>query len=181
MSGELFTLIGVLVGAAASYVGGALMERARWRRQLLTRWDERRLEAYLRYADAIKRFTSVAGRLAAGKGLFDLPQPLAQDVGLERLADAELERGYAFEAVLLMGDAETISAARTLQRHAWVLEQFVREMRSGTAEDWARAFRQFQEKRDEYYIAARKSLGVYAAFRLRAEDPVILGQDPRQL
>jgi hypothetical protein len=68
-----------------------------------------------------------------------------------------------------------------LQRHAWVLEQFVRDMRSGTAEDWTRAFREFQEKRDEYYIAARKSLGVYAAFRLRAEDPVILGQDPRRL
>jgi len=77
--------------------------------------------------------------------------------------------------------SETISAARTLQRHAWVLEQFVRDMRSGTAEDWTRAFRQFQEKRDEYYIAARGSLGVQAAFRLRAEDPVILGQDPRQL
>ncbi|WP_405863277.1 hypothetical protein OG496_16370 [Streptomyces sp. NBC_00988] len=123
----------------------------------------------------------MAGRLAAGKGLFDLPQPLTGDVGLERLADAELERGYAFEAVLLMGDAGTISAARTLQRHAWVLEQFVRDMRSGTAEDWTRAFRQFQEKRDEYYIAARESLGVQAAFRLRAEDPVILGQDPRQM
>ncbi|WSQ15900.1 hypothetical protein OG604_24515 [Streptomyces sp. NBC_01231] len=100
---------------------------------------------------------------------------------MERLADAELERGYAFEAVLLMGDAETISAARTLQRHAWVLEQFVRDMRSGTTEDWTRAFRQFQEKRDEYYVAARESLGVSAAFRLRAEDPVTLGQDPRRL
>lgn len=181
MSGELFTLAGVLAGAAASYVGGALTERSRWRRQLSTRWDERRLEAYLRYADAIKRFTSVAGRLAAGKGLFDLVQPLTGDIGLERLAEAELERGYAFEAVLLMGDAETISAARALQRNAWVLEQFVRDMRSGTAEDWTRAFRQFQEKRDAYYIVARKSLGVQAAFRLRTEDPVILGQDPRQL
>ncbi|MFI6277331.1 hypothetical protein [Streptomyces sp. NPDC050988] len=149
MSGELFTLMGVLVGAFASYVGGALMERSRWRRQLSTRWDERRLEVYLRYADAIKRFTSMAGRLAAGKGLFDLPQPLPQDIGLERLADAELERGYAFEAVLLMGDADTISAARALQRHAWVLEQFVRDMRSGTAEDWERAFRAVTQPRHD--------------------------------
>ncbi|MER6114021.1 hypothetical protein [Streptomyces hirsutus] len=181
MSGQLFTLIGVLVGAAASYVGGALMERARWRRQLSTRWDERRLESYLRYADAIKRFTSLAGRLAAGKGLFDLPQPLAQEAGLTMLADAELERGYAFEAVLLMGDAETISAARALQRHAWVLEQFARDQRSGTPEDWTRAFKQFQEKRDMFYLTARKSLGVTAEFRLRSEDPALLGADPRQL
>jgi hypothetical protein len=181
MSGELFTLIGVLVGAAASYVGGAAMERSRWRRQLSTRWDERRLEAYLRYADAIKKFTSLAGRLAAGKGLFDLPQPLEPQAGLERLAEAELERGYAFEAVLLMGDADTISAARALQRHAWALEQFVRDMRAGTAEDWTRAFLQFQQKRDEYYVAARKSLGVNAAFRLRSEDPATLGRDPRDV
>ncbi len=30
-----------------------------------------------------------------------------------------------------MGDAETISAARSLQRHAWVLEQFMRRNRDG--------------------------------------------------
>ncbi|MGW7049814.1 hypothetical protein ACWGDT_45695 [Streptomyces avermitilis] len=180
MSGQLFTLIGVLVGAAASYAGGALMERLRWHRQLSTRWDERRLESYLRYADAIKRFTSLAGRLAAGKGLFDLPQPLAQETGLEMLADAELERGYAFEAVLLMGDSGTISAARALQRQAWVLEHFARDQRSGTSEDWAQAFRQFQEKRDAFYLAARKSLGVSAEFRLRTEDPA-MGPDPRQM
>ncbi|MFI5470311.1 hypothetical protein ACIA6D_08810 [Streptomyces cacaoi] len=181
MSGQLFTLIGVLVGAAASYVGGALMERARWRRQLTTRWDEHRLDCYLRYADAVKRFTSLAGRLAAGKGLFHLPQPLAEETGLELMAEAELERGYAFEAVLLMGDAETISAARALQRHAWVLEQFVRDMRPGTPEDWMKAFREFQEKRDEFYVAARDSLGVHAKFRLRSEDPALLGTDPRQM
>ncbi|MGW0699229.1 hypothetical protein ACWD0A_07825 [Streptomyces sp. NPDC002867] len=88
---------------------------------------------------------------------------------------------YAFEAVLLMGDAETISAARALQRHAWVLEQFARDQRSGTPEDWTQAFRQFQEKRDVFYLAARKSLGVTAEFRLRTEDPAILGADPRQV
>lgn len=181
MSGQLFTLIGVLVGAVASYVGGALMERSRWRRQLSTRWDEHRLECYLRYADAVKKFTSLAGRLAAGKGLFDLPQPLAREVGLELMAEAELERGYAFEAVLLMGDARTISAARALQRHAWVLEQFVRDMRPGTPDDWIRAFREFQEKRDEFYVAARSSLGVHAEFRLRSEDPAILSPDPRHM
>ncbi|ROQ24528.1 hypothetical protein EDD98_7137 [Streptomyces sp. PanSC19] len=174
-------MIGVLVGAVASYVGGALMERSRWRRQLSTRWDERRLECYLRLADVVKRFTSLAGRLAAGKGLFDLPQPLAREAGLELLAEAELERGYAFEAVLLMGDAESISAARSLQRHAWVLEQFVRDMHPGTSDDWMRAFREFQEKRDEFCIAARNSLGVHAKFRMRSEDPAILSPDARHL
>ncbi|MER7735165.1 hypothetical protein ABTX80_30140 [Streptomyces erythrochromogenes] len=172
-------MIGVLVGAVASSIGGALMERSRWRRQLSTRWDERRLECYLRYADAIKKFTSLAGRLAASKGLFDLPQPLAEEAGLELLAEAELERGYAFEAVLLMGDAESISAARALQRHAWALERLVRDMRPGTPDDWMRALREFQEKRDEFYIAARNSLGVHADFRLRSEDPPILSPDPR--
>ncbi|MGW3193430.1 hypothetical protein ACWDBD_02320 [Streptomyces sp. NPDC001118] len=128
---------------------------------------------------AVKRFTAPAGRLAAGKGLFDRLQPLAGEAGLELPAEAELERGYAFEAVLLMADAGTISAARSLQRHAWVLEHFVRDMRTGTRDDWMRAFREFQEKRDAFYIAARHSLGVHAEFRLRSEDPAILGPDPR--
>ncbi|MFF3858326.1 hypothetical protein [Streptomyces sp. NPDC002209] len=170
----------MLVGALASYLGATLMERSRWRRQLATRWDERRLESYIRYADAIKRFVSVAGRLAAAKGLFDLPQPLGAEAGLELLAEAELERGYAFETVLLMGDAETVSAARALQRQAWVLEQFARDQRSGTAEDWTRAFREFQDRRDAFYVAARKSLGVSAEFRLRSEDPVFRSPDPRR-
>ncbi|MFF7329091.1 hypothetical protein ACIQU5_30355 [Streptomyces sp. NPDC090306] len=179
MSGELLALAGVLVGAGASYVGSALTERRRWDRQLATRWDERRLEAYLRFADAVKKFTSVAGRLAAGRGLTGLPQPLEPGPGLGLLADAEQERGHAFEAVLLMGDAETISAARALQRQAWVLEQFVRDLRPGTPQDWLREFHLFQERRDEYYLAARGSLGVRSTFRRRSQDPPTSGPAPR--
>lgn len=181
MSGQVFTLIGVLIGAAGSYVVTALTERARWKRELATRWDQHRFESYLRYADAIKKFVSVAGRLAAEKGLFDLPQPVGEESGLEMLAQAELDRGYAFESVLLMGNPDTISAARAMQRRAWVLEQFARGIRSGSTEDWTGAYREFQEARDAFYVSARKSLGVSAPFRLRAEDPVIMGPDPRQM
>ncbi|MDR6979818.1 hypothetical protein J2X68_006555 [Streptomyces sp. 3330] len=43
-----------------------------------------------------------------------------------------------------------------------------------------KAFREFQEKRDEFYVAARESLGVHAKFRLRSEDPPVLATDPRR-
>ncbi|MFD7940283.1 hypothetical protein ACFV4T_38250 [Streptomyces sp. NPDC059755] len=54
-------------------------------------------------------------------------------------------------------------------------------MRPGTPDDWMKAFREFQEKRDEFYIAARDSLGVHAKFRLRSEDPALLATDPRHM
>ncbi|MFI0724016.1 hypothetical protein [Streptomyces sp. NPDC021224] len=172
MSGQLFTLLGVLAGAVASYVGATRMEGARWRRQLETRWDERRLEAYLGFANAIKRFTSIAGRLAATRGLSALPQPLDLDTGLALLAEAEQDRGHAFEAVLLMGDADAITAARALQRDAWTLERFVRTPApDDTPADWTRAFTALQDRRDTFYLAARHDLGVTSAFRLRSEDP----------
>lgn len=179
MSGQLFTLLGVLAGAVASYVGAARMEGARWRRQLETRWDERRLEAYLGFANSIKKFTSIAGRLAATRGLSTLPQPLDLEAGLVLLAEAEHERGHAFEAVLLMGDAEAITAARALQRHAWTLERLVRTpTEADTPAEWTRAFLAFQDRRDTFYLAARQDLGVTSAFRLRSEDPLPQNETP---
>ncbi len=171
MSGEVFTLVGVLIGAAASYTVTALNDRARWARQLATRWDERRLESYSRFTDAIKHLVQIAERIASGKGIFPRPQPIDRESGLEMLAQANAARGYAFESILLMGDSKTISAARALQRQAWNLESLVRPPDTGSVDEWKRAYRDYQKSRDEFYLAARKSLGVTTQFQPRSADP----------
>lgn len=50
---QLPALIGVVVGALASYLAGAASERARWRREQSARWDDRRAQAYAEYGYAV--------------------------------------------------------------------------------------------------------------------------------
>ncbi|MER5380498.1 hypothetical protein ABT040_09485 [Streptomyces sp. NPDC002688] len=178
MSGQVFTLLGVLIGAAASYLVTAATERSRWRRQFETRWDERQFDSYLQFAETVDKFVSLVIRIVAGRGLFDLPQPLGQEEGLELLAQAEMERGRAFEPLLLVGDADTIAAARSLQRGTWRLERFARGLRTGSPDEWVEEFLQYQVSRDAYYVAARKSLGISTPFRYRTEDPATVGAPP---
>jgi hypothetical protein len=55
MATQLITLLGVLLGAASSYLGGTAKERVRYRRDLDQRWSERKLEAYVAYLSNIKQ------------------------------------------------------------------------------------------------------------------------------
>jgi hypothetical protein len=55
----LLPLLGVVIGAMASYLAGAAAERRRWRREAQIRWDTKRLDAYAGYANAVKTFILV--------------------------------------------------------------------------------------------------------------------------
>lgn len=169
--GELFTLVGVLVGAASSYVLASLHERSRWTRQLATRWDEHRLASYLAYVKEIDRFIAVLERMAATKGIFQVARSISLEEGREALAQLNAECNHAFESLLLMGDSTTILTARALRRSAWKLETLVQPAHSGTSDEWGSAYREYQERRDDFYLAARGDLGVTGKFRRRQEDP----------
>lgn len=67
--GHLLTLLGVALGAVASFVSTQWLERTRWQRDEAVRWDTKRLDCYTEFATAIKRFIAIAQRLAAGLGL----------------------------------------------------------------------------------------------------------------
>ena len=51
---QLPVLIGVGVGALASYLVTSATERARWQRQQATRWDDKRAQVYAAYGYAVK-------------------------------------------------------------------------------------------------------------------------------
>jgi hypothetical protein len=158
---QLPTLLGVIVGAAGSYLASAAGERARWRRTQGTRWDDKRADAYAAYGRAIKQMINLSQRLAAGRGIGGSGEPLAatQD-NLEALAAAEAVRGNVWETVLLLGDPSTIAAARHWQEQVWRLEWFARGLMTGEEAGWDRAMEAANEARAAFYGSARRDLRV---------------------
>jgi hypothetical protein len=73
---QLLTLLGVALGAVASFVSTRLVDRSRWQREERFRWDSKRLESYSEFSAAIMRFINIAQRMAAGVGLPTAVEPL---------------------------------------------------------------------------------------------------------
>jgi hypothetical protein len=109
---QLLTLLGVAVGAIASFVSTHLIERSRWQREEAIRWDTKRLECYGEFAASTNRFIQIAMRVAGGLGLPSTGQPLDSITGLPILAAAEEEMGIKWEQILMLASPDTITAAR---------------------------------------------------------------------
>ncbi len=152
-------LVGVVVGAAASYATVSLGERKRWRRKLSTRWDQRRLSTYMDYAASVKNLFHLALRLATARGVSTLVVPMDPVEGARLCAEAEERRSTHWESVLMLGDPETISAARAW--HGAVLRLIQTSLKSEfSVADWEAARAVTAGARDRYYESARASLGV---------------------
>src|SRR6266568_4651426 len=100
MAAQLITILGVLLGAASSYLAGSARERTRHRRDLSKQWVERKLDAYVNYINEVKQMRAIARRIIAGIELdarptSTLPQVLSRDEGLPLLAEAETRRSIA--------------------------------------------------------------------------------------
>jgi hypothetical protein len=156
---QLPALVGVVIGALASYLAGTAAERARWQREHKVRWDAKRMDAYASYALTVKTFILIASRISASRDLGPKAQPLPIEENLEKLAQAEIGRATAWEQVLLIGDPATIDAARSWHQCAWDLEQFARGNRTGKQE-WAAAYDAANNARAEFYRNARNDLSV---------------------
>jgi hypothetical protein len=158
---QLVVLASVIVGALASYLTTAATERARWRRNLDNRWDDRRIEAYASYAQAVKDIISISSRLAAGRGFGNASEPLAPtEENLALLAKAGATRANLWESVLLLGNPETVMAARKWHETAWRLEWFARGRLPNKNANWQEARSAANEARSLFYESARKDLQV---------------------
>ena len=114
---QLITIFGVLLGALGSYLSTVRIERARWDRERRKSRDERRLDAYLQFGNALREFVSIAYRIAAARGYSHMAHPLQPEDGQELLAEADVEVSSRWETVLLLGVPDTIEAGREW-RHA---------------------------------------------------------------
>ncbi|NUS62668.1 MAG: hypothetical protein HOQ46_03360 [Saccharothrix sp.] len=155
----MLTIVGVLLGSAATSVFASTMERTRWRRAQSARWDDKRLLAYSEYANAVKHMVRLCRRIAETRGLLSTGRPIELDSALAALAEAETERAARWETVLLLGEPATISAARTWSEQVWGLEQILREDHPDAA-SFMNAYRNAMRLRNEFYARARADLGI---------------------
>jgi hypothetical protein len=109
---QLLTLLGVAVGAAASYLAGAATERTRWRREQSSRWDEKRAQAYSEYGYAVKNVYVQCLRIANSRLQNSAGDSAGHAEALAQLGALTDERTAKWETVLLLGSPQAITAAR---------------------------------------------------------------------
>lgn len=156
---QLPALVGVIVGALASYLVSSAGERARWRRSQRVRWDESRMRVYAEYGGSVKRWAYLSCRIAAARGFDHSAAHLTPEEGLPLLAAAEDDRGARWESMLLLGSPEVVAAARDWHQAVHRLDWYARG-RLTDAEQWLPAIREMEKYRDKYYECARNDLGV---------------------
>ena len=156
---QLLTLLAVALGAVASFVSTRMVDRTRWKREEVLRWDARRLEAYNDFASAILNYINIGFRISAGLGFPTGVQPLDAEVGLPALAAAESDLSVQWEKLLMLGSPDVILASKNWRQEAWHLDRFARQIRTDTAE-FVQAGRDRRAARRRFYAAARADLGV---------------------
>jgi hypothetical protein len=158
---QLLPLVGVGIGIGGTILTSRLNDHSRRRREDVVRSNERRLDAYVRFAQSLKYVYHLATRLIEGRQAERSGVSSTSDRahGVALLSDAEGERTKAWEIVLLLGDEETVTAAREWRGAVWRLELAAR---GHTRDDFdhAAAVRRVDACRDKFYAAARASLGV---------------------
>ncbi|MEU8264074.1 hypothetical protein AB0C02_26055 [Micromonospora sp. NPDC048999] len=152
-------LVGVLVGTVGTMVATTVGERARWRRGQTVRWDERRLDAYVDFTRAVKEIHAVATQMLGDHRPGARRPSLDRDEGLARLDEADVRHTLTWEAMLLLGDEGTVRAASEWRDAVRDIEGAARALPSppiGLPE----LIRRADQGRDDFYRAARGSLGV---------------------
>ncbi|WP_186404098.1 hypothetical protein [[Actinomadura] parvosata] len=155
---QLPALIGVLLGAVGTYSVTALTERKRWKRQLATRWDERRVIAYMEYAHAVKKTISICVKLAAQRDVGVELNFLAPEYAESDLAAAEEERTISWEAVLLFGSDEAIAAGRRWHEAVFRLELIATGQEADLS--WDLAIKATSRARGEFYRVVKREIGM---------------------
>jgi hypothetical protein len=156
---QLITLLGVALGALASFVSTRLVDRSRWQREERLRWDTKRLDCYSDFSAAIMRYINIGYRMAASLGLPTAVEPLDADTGTPALATAEAELSLYWAQLLILGSPEVIRAAQDWRNEAWQMESFARG-RCNNPSDFVITARRRRDARSRFYAAVRTDLGV---------------------
>lgn len=153
-------LASLVLGAVMTYAGSWLNERAKWKRDLASRWDERCLLAVSEFATAVKTEARLCVRMASGLGLGPTTEPLSLGAGLPRLEQAEDHRAAKFELLRLLADGPTIQTAQEWQGRVWLLHRYCSHSPDAPKSGFNDEYRAVGEARDSFYRAARLNLGI---------------------
>ncbi|MEZ7002822.1 hypothetical protein [Streptomyces sp. AD55] len=132
MATQLITLAGVLVGALASFLASSMAERAKFRREMATRWDERKLDAYIQYTSCVKEILRAARAVFAAREAGEDRSP-----GLAAMESAESKRSLLFEGLVLLADEDAARIADRINERTWAVLRQARdpEGADGTPEE----------------------------------------------
>ncbi|MGW6743089.1 hypothetical protein ACWGDX_20575 [Streptomyces sp. NPDC055025] len=156
---QLVTVAAVLLGALTTHLTNYVMERSRHRRELLTRWDDRKLDAYSGYVDRVRAGIFLAVQLYEHKeGLRRSEHSEAEMAG--ELAEAERHRGRSFEQIMLLGGDEVVEAAHELNAAALAVDWQATGKTAGSLEEWRERNRVVFREINQFHEAARVDLGV---------------------
>jgi hypothetical protein len=156
---QLLTLLGVIVGVIATFASSAAIERTKWQRDQIGRWEERRLECYGDFADSLKRYITISHRIAAHLGLPASAQPIVQEEGIRSLATINDEISAKWEQMLLIGSASTIDAARKWRKQVRLLDSFTHGHNNNGSE-WLSLEDEGVRSRMNFYEVARADLAI---------------------
>jgi hypothetical protein len=158
---QLPALAGVVLGIIGTIIATFISDHGRWRRDQISRWDEKRLDAYSEYAKAVKDIHALTFRLTAHRMSANKNSPIGRRTGLGLLEQNVLVRTKTWETVLLLGDGPTVSAAREWWYAVAQLVDFARDSsKTDESREWLATVRAADEHRDRFYTAARQSLGI---------------------
>ena len=158
---QLLTLLGVVVGVLSSFLSSRIIERTRWHREQIVRWEGRRLDSYSEFASSLKRYISISHRIAAHLGLPAAALPIDQEEGLRSLAAIGEEISVKWEQMLLLASPAAIAVAREWRDQVWQLDSFTRGINTSGPE-WLQIEQSGVEIRVKFYEIARGDLTIAA-------------------
>lgn len=161
--GQLVTIAAVLLGGLATHFTNHRMERQRMQYTMLTRWDERKLDAYAEYIDRVRTCIYSSVLLYEVRKDMRRIERSEQDLIME-LADAEGSRGRAFERVMLLAEDGVVEAAHRLNAAAHAIDWRARGATEGTLEEWRELHKTAFQAINGFHGAAREDLGVSGNF-----------------
>ncbi|MEV6885950.1 hypothetical protein [Streptomyces sp. NPDC051135] len=149
MIAQIVTLAGVLIGALTSYVSVTMGERAKHRRTMATRWDDRKLSTYIEYAACVKEVADASkfARMAdAGSE--------AHHEFITAMEEGERRRSALFEALVMLAAPPAVAAAHEVNVVLWEMERQAREHRPLPVTG------DLHERLNTYHERARADLGI---------------------
>ncbi|MGW4567058.1 hypothetical protein ACWEN3_33235 [Streptomyces sp. NPDC004561] len=149
MISQIVTLAGVLVGALTSYLSVTMAERAKHRRTMATRWDQRKLDTYIEYAACVKEVVDAAKRSWLAEEGSEASREFTT-----MMEEGERRRSALFEALVLLADPQAVMAAHHVNVALWEI------LGQARAHEPSSAVGEFHELLNKYHERAREDLGI---------------------
>lgn len=140
----------------------ASREKSKWLSEEKLRWDTTRHGAYAAFAASIKHELRLHVMFAEHRwpGTWIHHATLDYATEAQTLTNAESARANAFEAVILLANPETVSAARRWQSTVWSLRQAHGVEFEGAGQEFMELMALTSPAREEFYRLARADLGL---------------------